>query len=204
MKIDTALILCAGFGKRLNPITLDTPKPLLELNNVALLETCINLIENLGIRKIIINTFYLGDQISNFIKNKNFISKIKIIDEGKTILLTTHYIEEAEMLCDKVAIIDSGKVITEGSPKELIGKDSVSGITIFLSESFQGLENILNDYTFTRDDKRVHFSTKDPEGDMPKIIRILSEAGAHVQRIETDKSSLEDVFLNLTGKGINK
>ena len=57
MKIDTALILCAGFGKRLNPITLDTPKPLLELNNVALLETCINLIENLGIRKIIINTF---------------------------------------------------------------------------------------------------------------------------------------------------
>ena len=88
MKIDTALILCAGFGKRLNPITLDTPKPLLELNNVALLETCINLIENLGIRKIIINTFYLGDRISNFLKNKNFISKIKIIDEGKNILDT--------------------------------------------------------------------------------------------------------------------
>ena len=88
MKIDTALILCAGFGKRLNPITLDIPKPLLELNNVALLETCINLIENLGIRKIIINTFYLGDQISNFLKNKNFISKIKIIDEGKNILDT--------------------------------------------------------------------------------------------------------------------
>ena len=125
-------------------------------------------------------------------------------DEGKTILLTTHYIEEAEMLCDKVAIIDSGKVITEGSPKELIGKDSVSGITIFLSESFQGLENILNDYTYTDDDKRIHFSTKDPEGDMPKIIRILSDSGAHIQRIETDKSSLEDVFLNLTGKGINK
>ena len=88
MKIDTALILCAGFGKRLNPITLDTPKPLLELNNVALLETCINLIENLEIRKIIINTFYLGDRISNFLKNKNFISKIKIIDEGKNILDT--------------------------------------------------------------------------------------------------------------------
>ena len=125
-------------------------------------------------------------------------------DEGKTILLTTHYIEEAEMLCDKVAIIDSGKVITEGSPKELIGKDSMSGITIFLSESFQALENIMGDYTYTHEDKRIHVSTKDPEGDMPKIIRILSESGAHIQRIETDKSSLEDVFLNLTGKGINK
>ena len=125
-------------------------------------------------------------------------------NEGKTILLTTHYIEEAEMLCDKVAIIDSGKVVTEGSPKELIGKDATSGITIFLSESFQGLESILHDYMYTDDDKRIHFSTKDPEGDMPKIIRILSESGAHIQRIETDKSSLEDVFLNLTGKGINK
>ena len=125
-------------------------------------------------------------------------------NEGKTILLTTHYIEEAEMLCDNVAIIDSGKVVTEGSPKELIGKDATSGITIFLSESFQGLESILHDYMYTDDDKRIHFSTKDPEGDMPKIIRILSESGAHIQRIETDKSSLEDVFLNLTGKGINK
>lgn len=125
-------------------------------------------------------------------------------NEGKTILLTTHYIEEAEMLCDKVAIIDSGKVVSEGSPKELIGKDATSGITIFLSESFQGLESILHDYVYTDDDKRIHFSTKDPEGDMPKIIRILSESGAHIQRIETDKSSLEDVFLNLTGKGINK
>ena len=51
MRIDTALILCAGFGKRLNPLTLDTPKPLIKLKNVTVLETCINLIENLGIKK---------------------------------------------------------------------------------------------------------------------------------------------------------
>ena len=49
MRINTALILCAGFGKRLNPLTLDTPKPLIKLNNIAVLETCINLIESLGI-----------------------------------------------------------------------------------------------------------------------------------------------------------
>ena len=88
MKINTALILCAGFGKRLNPLTLETPKPLIELNNVTVLETCINLIESLGIKNIIINTFYLGEQIHNFLKNKNFKSKIKVIDDGKKILDT--------------------------------------------------------------------------------------------------------------------
>ena len=88
MKINTALILCAGFGKRLNPITLDTPKPLVELKNTTVLETCINLIESLGIKKIIINTFYLKDQISNFIKDKNFKSEIIIVNDGDYILDT--------------------------------------------------------------------------------------------------------------------
>ena len=52
MRINTALILCAGFGKRLNPLTLDTPKPLIKLNNITVLEICINLIESLGIKEI--------------------------------------------------------------------------------------------------------------------------------------------------------
>ena len=125
-------------------------------------------------------------------------------NEGKTILLTTHYIEEAELLCDKVAIIDSGKVITEGSPKELIGKDSNSGITVYLSEPFEDSDNTLNDFTYNQEDQRLHFITGDPENDLPNIIKLLSKSGAHIQRIETNKASLEDVFLNLTGKGINQ
>ena len=88
MKINTALILCAGYGKRLNPLTLKTPKPLLELNRISLLEKCIKLIVSLGIKKIIINTFYLRDQISNFLKNKNFNCEIKIVDDGNSILDT--------------------------------------------------------------------------------------------------------------------
>ena len=88
MKVNTALILCAGFGKRLNPLTLDTPKPLIKLKNVTVLETCINLIEGLGINKIIINTFYLKNQISDFLKKKNFKAKITIIEDGKDILDT--------------------------------------------------------------------------------------------------------------------
>ncbi len=88
MKINTALILCAGFGKRLNPITLKTPKPLLEINHVTVLEKNINLIKEMGIDKIIINTFYLKEHISNFIKNKNLNIDIRIIEDGESILDT--------------------------------------------------------------------------------------------------------------------
>jgi MurNAc alpha-1-phosphate uridylyltransferase len=88
MRINTAFILCGGFGKRLNPLTLDIPKPLIKLNNITVLETCINLIESLGIQQITLNTFYLKDQIHDFINKKKFKSKITIIEDGKNILDT--------------------------------------------------------------------------------------------------------------------
>jgi|TARA_B110000459_G_scaffold195734_1_gene236769 MurNAc alpha-1-phosphate uridylyltransferase len=88
MKINTALILCAGYGKRLNPLTLDEPKPLLKINEITLLENCINLIRFLGIKKVIINTFYLKEKIENFINVKKFNLDIKIINDGKKILNT--------------------------------------------------------------------------------------------------------------------
>ena len=88
MKIKTALILCAGLGKRLAPLTLKTPKPLLELNNKTILENCINTTIKLGINKIFLNTFHLGEKVSNFIKNKNFPINIEIIEDGKEILNT--------------------------------------------------------------------------------------------------------------------
>ena len=88
MKINTALILCAGYGKRLNPLTLKEPKPLLRINEITLLESCIILIEALGIKKVILNTFYLKDKIKNFIKIKKFNLDIEIINDGKYILNT--------------------------------------------------------------------------------------------------------------------
>ena len=88
MKINTALILCAGFGKRLNPITLTKPKPLLEIKEVTMLEKSINLIKEIGIKKIFINTFYLKEHISSFIKNKNFNLDIHIVEDGESILDT--------------------------------------------------------------------------------------------------------------------
>ena len=88
MKIDTALILCAGFGKRLNPVTLDTPKPLLKFNNTTFLETCIKTIIKLEFKRIFINTFYLRKKILDFIESKNFPIEIQVIDDGKEILDT--------------------------------------------------------------------------------------------------------------------
>jgi len=88
MKIKTALILCAGYGKRLNPLTITEPKPLLKINEITLLENCINLVRSLGIEKIIINTFYLREKIEKFIKFKKFNLDIKIINDGKIILNT--------------------------------------------------------------------------------------------------------------------
>ena len=88
MKINTALILCAGYGKRLNPLTLEIPKPLLELKKITMLENCINLIIKLGIKKIFLNTFYLKKTIFDFIKNKDFQVDIKIIEDGDKILNT--------------------------------------------------------------------------------------------------------------------
>ena len=88
MKIKTALILCAGFGKRLNPITLKTPKPLIAINDITLLQNTINLLEQLNIQNIKINTYYLQDQIVDFVLKNKMKSKIEIIKDGDKILDT--------------------------------------------------------------------------------------------------------------------
>ena len=88
MKVNTAIILCAGYGKRLSPLTKDTPKPLLKIKNKNLLDNTINFIKSIGINNIKINTFYLGDQINSFIKNKNYPLNINIVSDGEEILDT--------------------------------------------------------------------------------------------------------------------
>jgi len=86
--IKKAMILAAGFGKRLTPLTLNCPKPLLKIGKETLLSNTINFLQQYQIKEIVINTHYLGEQISEYIKNKKFNININIINEKENILNT--------------------------------------------------------------------------------------------------------------------
>ena len=86
--INKAMILAAGFGKRLNPLTLSCPKPLIKIGNETLLSNTIKFLEDFGIKEIVINTHYLADQIEKYINEKKFKSNITIINENEKILDT--------------------------------------------------------------------------------------------------------------------
>jgi len=88
MKVKSALILCAGYGKRLQPITNDTPKSLLKIKNINLLDNTLNFVKSIGISNIKINTFYLGEKIKNFIENKKYPLNIEVLSDGEKILDT--------------------------------------------------------------------------------------------------------------------
>ncbi len=88
MSVKTALILCAGFGKRLEPLTKSIPKPLLKIKDITLLERTLQIIDKLEIKEVKINTFYLEDQIIDFINNYKSSLEIEIIKDGKEILDT--------------------------------------------------------------------------------------------------------------------
>ena len=163
MKINTAIILCGGFGKRLNPITLKTPKPLIELKNITMLENCINTIIDLKIKKVLINIFHLGEQISNFIKEKKFPIDIEIIKDGDKILNTgggilnmMNYSQDENFLIF--------------NPDTLWKKDYISEINKMESYYFQNnLDNILLVVN-----KRLSFDQK-LKGDFNMIDNILKK-----------------------------
>ena len=108
----------------------------------------------------------------------------QINNDGKTIILTTHYIEEAEALCDEVAIINNGEIIEQGTPSSLINMLGNNIITVRIGSNDKTID--LSPFNYQIDGDFVEFSTKDPNKDLPKIISKLN------------KSSLEEVFVKLT------
>ncbi len=87
-KLNTAIIMCAGFGKRLRPLTNKVPKPLLKIGNKSLLENTIELLIELKVNKILLNSHHLRQQIKQFVLENKFSKKIKVFEEKRKILNT--------------------------------------------------------------------------------------------------------------------
>ena len=126
----------------------------------------------------------------------NFLKKIN--KEGKTILLTTHYIEEAEKLCDKIAIIDSGNIIINESTDSLTQKNGSSKILVECENVNEDIN--IEGFNTVITKNQIIIDTKNPNKDLAKIMNKINSLNLHVQNIEIKKSNLEQVFLKLTNK----
>jgi len=127
-----------------------------------------------------------------------------IRERGKTVLLTTHLMEEAERLCDRVAIVEHGKVIDIGSPKELVGRHCPSRTVILATENALAEES-LGAVPRTESVLRQGFQfTIQGQGEdfVTEVIQCLSENRIRVTEFRTVMPNLEDVFLKLTGHSI--
>jgi len=126
---------------------------------------------------------------------------------GVTVFLTTHYMEEAEALCDRVAIIDYGRIIAEGSPEELkskVGGDTVQLVTCCESEArrLAGLLSGEGRVRLSEDGRTVILVTRDAPSKIPGILEKASKAGVRILEVRYTRPSLNDVFLLLTGRSL--
>jgi ABC-2 type transport system ATP-binding protein len=122
---------------------------------------------------------------------------------GKTVLLTTHYMEEAERLCERVAVMDHGKIIAEGTAAELIGRLRASNILEFSSDPMLP-ETDVHRIAGAREarllDGRWSLSVDTLVDAIPSLFPILDRAGARLVTLSTHRATLEDVFVTLTGR----
>ena len=129
---------------------------------------------------------------------------------GGTVLLTTHYMDEAERLCDRLAIVDHGHIIAEGSPEELIERlgghhvveFSVSaasdGSAIAAWRALPGVESV-------RDEAGLFaLNVREPHLTIPALLDAVGKQGAELVHLTTRQASLEDVFVNLTGRHLRE
>jgi len=120
----------------------------------------------------------------------------KINQEGKTILLTTHYIEEAEKLCDRIAIIDNGNIIINDTTETLTEKNGHSKIFIECEKIPKKL--CIDGFKYIIDDNQIIIDTDSPNKNLPKIMEQVGKLNLLINNIEIKKTTLEQVFLKLT------
>ncbi len=134
----------------------------------------------------------------------------KLKTDGITIFLTTQYMDEADKLCDTIAIIDHGQIIVQGTPDEL--KSSVGGDTIVFGfdscEVAQKAEALLNEHVKLErlqvTDSSVYLTIKNGERTLPDLLRLLDGSGMQVQGVTLSRPSLDDVFLKYTGRSLRE
>jgi ABC-2 type transport system ATP-binding protein len=124
--------------------------------------------------------------------------------EGKTIFLTTHFMEEAERLCDRVAIVDHGKIIAMDTPQNLITSlGDESRVVLEIDKPFDhSLIDTLNGVTRVEKIAERILVYGKKEGLINKVVSALETAGVPFKNVRVEQPTLEDVFLKLTGKEI--
>jgi ABC-2 type transport system ATP-binding protein len=129
-------------------------------------------------------------------------------DRGTTIFLTTHYLEEADALCDRLVIMDHGEIVIEGTPQDL--KRQVAGESVVLSlrngEGTARARSVLGSQPFVReitgDGDEVRLYVHDGGTALPQILRLLDAEGIAVRSIQLSEPTLDDVFLRQTGRSL--
>ncbi len=124
---------------------------------------------------------------------------------GRTIMLTTHYMDEAERLCDRVAVVDHGKVIALGSPKELISQLGGEHVVDFaLSDGAaiadEELKQVASVNAVRTDAGTFSLSVSEPHLAIPSLLSLLQSRGCELSTLTTRHATLEDVFVSLTGR----
>jgi ABC-2 type transport system ATP-binding protein len=138
-------------------------------------------------------------------QSRNLIFEVveKLHNEGMTIVYTTHYMEEAERLCDRIGIIDNGEIIAQGTLDELKTSGSMkeSVVITYTNLTDERFNIIANDWKYLqRFDDTIHFYSMNIQGDLSKIILMCNEHGLDMRHIDIQKINLETIFLSLTGK----
>src|SRR5581483_4586354 len=121
---------------------------------------------------------------------------------------TTHYLEEADALCGRLAIIDHGRIVAEGTPDELKRQIAGDVVTIGVGAAQQAAMDLLSGQPFVREvgseDGLVRLYVDRGESSMPAILRLLDGAGLELQTISLTRPSLDDVFLRQTGRSLRE
>ena len=129
--------------------------------------------------------------------------------DKRTILMTTHYIEEAERLCDRVAIIDAGKIVALGSPRELQEKSmEQSGIEIRLTQPMRerALPNLAGaiSTTISEDGREIQARSAKPARTLVELVKWVDGQGYEIEDVHLHRHTLEDVFIEMTGKKLRE